>query len=420
MAARLLGMVVICALLVGMSSPVRTAVAASPTAATAARGPCPNPPRPTAPALRSGALAMYCVPPNWNGDLVVWAHGYVDITQPLGFYNLSFPDGSGGTVYLPDVVEALGFAFATTSYRTNGLAITQGVQDVEELVDQFSADTGEAAPTHTYQTGASEGGLISVLLAEQSPQRFSGALAACGPIGDFQLQTNYIGDMRAVFDYYFPGVLPGPADRIPKHVIAGWNSQYKPAIQHAIDARPDLATQLYKVAFAPAPYPTPLDTIAADVLWYNVFGTNDAVSKFGGNPYDNTTRVYFGSNNDLALNEGVNRYREDPTARVAMSAYDTTGRVNIPVVTLHTTGDDVIPFWHEILYFLKVAYAGNTRRVTQIPVEAFGHCNFTLDEVLGAFALLVIQSGASPVPGVQPANPSPSHSLAPGIPVPNR
>jgi pimeloyl-ACP methyl ester carboxylesterase len=345
---------------------------------------------------------MYCVPPVWNGDLIVWAHGYVEASQPLGFYNLTFPDGSGGSVYLPDIAEALGFAFATTSYRTNGLAIVSGVEDVEQLVDGFSVATGESRPARTYQTGASEGGLITTLLAERSPQRFSGALALCGPIGDFQLQTNYVGDMRVVFDYFFPGVLPGPADRIPPQLMAEWDLKYKPAVRRAIAARPDLATQLYKVVFAPAPYPAQLDTIATDVLWYNVFGTNDARQKFGGNPYDNTTRIYFGSSNDAQLNARVTRYAESSSARAAMPQYDATGRVTIPLVTLHTTRDDVVPFWHEIVYFFKWAYAGS-HQVTQLPVDAFGHCNFSLNEVLGSFALLVLQAGAPAVPGVEPA-----------------
>ena len=40
---------------------------------------------------------------------------------------------------------------------------------------------------------------------------FSSALAACAPIGSFRQQVNYLGDFRVLFDYYFPGVLPGSA-----------------------------------------------------------------------------------------------------------------------------------------------------------------------------------------------------------------
>ena len=73
--------------------------------------------------LPSGALSRICVPAaGWNGDLVVWAHGYVAYNEPIGFYNLTFD-----AVYLPDLVQELGFAFATTSYRTNGLAVLPAI-----------------------------------------------------------------------------------------------------------------------------------------------------------------------------------------------------------------------------------------------------------------------------------------------------
>ncbi len=57
--------------------------------------------------------------------------------------------------------------------------------------------------------GASEGGLITALSVEQSPNVFSAGVAACGPVGDFPLQINYFGDARATFEYFFPGLIPG-------------------------------------------------------------------------------------------------------------------------------------------------------------------------------------------------------------------
>ncbi|MFZ1402558.1 MAG: hypothetical protein WAW03_05705, partial [Anaerolineae bacterium] len=76
--------------------------------------------------LPGGALSLICVPTTgWNGDLLIWAHGYVAFNEPLAFYNLYL-----GETYLPDLVQSLGYAFATTSYRTNGLAIVSGVDDV--------------------------------------------------------------------------------------------------------------------------------------------------------------------------------------------------------------------------------------------------------------------------------------------------
>src|SRR5512139_1716815 len=71
----------------------------------------------------------------WNGDLVVYAHGYVpDLGQPVAIPEdqLDF-DG----VYLPDLINSMGYAFAVTSYSVNGLAVPEGVADVRDLVSVF-------------------------------------------------------------------------------------------------------------------------------------------------------------------------------------------------------------------------------------------------------------------------------------------
>ena len=66
-------------------------------------------------------------------------------------------------------------------------------------------------------TGVSEGGLITALAIEQRPDVFDGGLSTCGPIGDFSQQINYFGDFRVLFDYFFPGVMPGSPISIPSH-----------------------------------------------------------------------------------------------------------------------------------------------------------------------------------------------------------
>lgn len=113
------------------------------------------------------------------------------------------------------------------------------MQDLKQLVARFSRQYGQ--PKHTYIVGASEGGLITTLLVERSPQLFAGGVAACGPIGDFRAQTDYFGDFRVLFDYFFPGVIPGNAITVPQEVIDDWNSRYVPAVRQAMTANPTAA-----------------------------------------------------------------------------------------------------------------------------------------------------------------------------------
>ncbi len=141
------------------------------TKVAALQGTLPTPGVCTDGTLPHGALSLICIPTKgWNGDLVVFAHGYVAYNQPLDFYNL---DING--IYIPTLAQQLGFAFATTSYRQNGLAVLQGVEDVQELVVAFRTAAGRA-PGHTYMIGASEGGIVTTLLwytTRQHAKRFT-------------------------------------------------------------------------------------------------------------------------------------------------------------------------------------------------------------------------------------------------------
>ncbi len=107
-------------------------------------------------------------------------------------------------ICIPDIVNQLGFGFATNSYSKTGLAILEGKADILDLVNIYAAQKG--APSKVYLVGASEGGIITALSLEQSPSVFSAGLAACGPLGNFPYQINYFGDARATFEYFFPGV----------------------------------------------------------------------------------------------------------------------------------------------------------------------------------------------------------------------
>jgi hypothetical protein len=337
--------------------------------------------------LPGGARSLVCVPSaGWNGELVVFAHGYVAATRPLNFYNLTLADGTS----LPALAQGLGYAFAATSYRKNGLAILEGVEDIRQLTSAFAASHG--APLKTHLTGVSEGGLVAVLASERSPELFTDALSACGPIGNFGAEIDYFGDLRVLFDYFFPGVVPGSPIDIPPVVMANWDTVYVPAITAALAARPDRALALMrtaKAAYDPANPATIVNT-TINALWYNVFATNDAAAALGGNPYGNRTRLYFGSSNDALLNRSVQRFSASAAARTALRAYQTTGNLSIPLVTLHTVADEVVPAWHELLYLFKVDPVARGRFIP-LPVFRYGHCNFTAAEVAGALGVAVRQ-----------------------------
>jgi hypothetical protein len=338
----------------------------------------------------SGALWQICVPLTWNGDLVVWAHGYVSPTEPL-----ALPDDAVEGTPVWQIVTGLNYVYAATSYQENGLVAVAAVDDLTELKGIAAALVGE--PHFTYLAGGSEGALATTLAIESS-RTFSGGMPTCGPIGSFRKQINHFGDFRVVFDYFFPGIMPGTAISIPPSEMDQdkWDNVYDPAIRAALAANPHAAEQLIRVTGAavdPAD-PTSVGETAVRILWYSMFATNDARIKLGGNPFGNRWRWYHGSDNDWRLNSrwwGVARYSAHPAARAAMNAYETSGRLKTPAVTIHTIGDPVVPYWHEPLYNLKTLFAGRRLRLTSIPSSAYGHCEFALSEVLAGFSILVLR-----------------------------
>ena len=346
--------------------------------------------------------AKYCItlppPEYWNGDLVIFAHGYVPVTMPVDipWSQMQLPGG----LTLPALTNSLGYAFATTSYSENGLAVVRGVIDILDLVEVFKQTVG--TPNRIYLVGASEGGLVTTIAVEKHPGVFSGGMAMCGPIGDFRGQVNYWGDFRVLFDYFLPGVLPSSPVNIPQTVMDNWDAYYAPSIVLSL-SNPANALQVQQLMnVTQAPYdpanPGTIGETVLGILWYNAFATNNAIEKLDGQPFDNQDRVYVGSLNDALLNQNVQRFTADKLALNRIDKkYETSGTLKKPLIVLQTTGDPIVPAWHAALYTNKVL--ANTKGGPYLPViiPRYGHCSFTLDEILNGFGWLVFQTSGAQV-----------------------
>ena len=130
--------------------------------------------------MHTGAGYRIEVPANWNGDLVVWAHGFAGTGLELIVDNHP----------LREFLIATGYAWAASSYRRNDYDVTSGVQDTHALTNRFNGIVGK--PDRVYLTGASMGGHVTAVAIEQYPKTYDGALPVCGVLGDFEL-----------FDYFF-------------------------------------------------------------------------------------------------------------------------------------------------------------------------------------------------------------------------
>jgi pimeloyl-ACP methyl ester carboxylesterase len=345
-------------------------------------------------------LILVCIPTEWNGSLVLYAHGFVPPQAPLvlPIAELTLPDGT----FVPSVLLSQRFAFATSSFHKNGAATQQAIKDLGDLLHYFKTLVRRRLLQKVFIIGASEGGLPVMRLIEQQPDNYNAALALCAPVGGAPEQIRYATDFRVVFDYFFPGVFtfaPGaPGEQafgafsVPEDAFLFWESDYVPRIIAAISNNPIAAAQLFNVTGAavdPNDPSTAIET-AVGLLFYSIWETNDIIATTGGIPYDNRSTVYVGSLDDAALNAGVERIKGDPRAEsYARRFYQTTGELERPVVTLHNTLDPIAPFQHEINYSQLVATAGASDFLTELPIEGYGHCDFTTEEILGAFGIMV-------------------------------
>jgi pimeloyl-ACP methyl ester carboxylesterase len=347
----------------------------------------------------SGSAYLICTPGEgqtpWNGDLLLYAHGYMSIDRPIEIpeEQMVLP-GPTGPITVNEFVTSLGYGFATTSYPTNGLAVLPAIADLIDLVDLFTEKV--TTPTKVLLAGVSEGGLITTLAIEQHPEVFDGGLAMCGPTGGFQEQVNHFGDVRIVFDYFFPGLMPGDPVTIPTDLFETWSTNYfsdtiLPVITNTMNA--PTVTQLLQVTDAsPWIFDPPTSTVVIEkLLWYNVVATEDAKVKLEAQPFTNTARLYSGSLNDLALNAGVERIASNPAdLEEVMRPYEPTGRLTRPLVTLHNTGDFVVPYRHAEMYQDKVTQAGRDHLYRHfVAANPHGHCEFGAWDVLVAFSALV-------------------------------
>ena len=103
------------------------------------------------------------VPPQWNGELVLWAHGYRGHSTVLTVN----PPGYG----LRERFVQQGYAWAASSYYANGYDVRAGVLSTYDLARHFADVVG--TPSRTYIAGDSMGGHVIGRLLEQYPSLYA-------------------------------------------------------------------------------------------------------------------------------------------------------------------------------------------------------------------------------------------------------
>jgi pimeloyl-ACP methyl ester carboxylesterase len=338
-----------------------------------------------------GALWTIDVPAAWNGDLVVYLHGYTDPAAPVA---------TPGFGPVRDALLARGFAVAASSYSENGYAVQEGTNQSHQLSGIFASRVRQ--PEHTYLLGQSLGGLIGLLLSQKFPGSYDGSLLVCGVVGGSDDEVQYLGDIRVLFDAIYPGVLsgdlehPGPITNMNQDVVV-------PVLQ-AVNVRPQGLALIQALARRPLPGNSVPEIVNAliTVLGFTQQGGGDLFDRTHGHSFfDNAEWRYTSAALPAAVVDDINarvaRYTRTPDALAFLANYgEPSGDLRTPVLSLHTSRDPVVPYFHEEL--LDQVAAGPW--LLQRRVERFGHCNFTADELMANFDALVAWSRSGQKPAI--------------------
>ncbi|MFI6929759.1 alpha/beta hydrolase family protein [Streptomyces sp. NPDC050287] len=370
--------------------------------------------------LPSGATYMMDVPTGWNGTVLLFSHGYTEAGRPNPAQDA--PDDATKALLLKE-----GYALAGSSYASTGWAVTDAVPDQLATLSAFTYRFGTARRTLAW--GRSYGGLVTTALAERHPDRIDGSLSLCGLVqGGVANWNNTLDPAFALKTLLAPdsGVrLAGLPDQTAATDAAN-------SLTSAVDSAQSTAAGRARIALAAAlhnipvwnqptqtrPAPTDWDGQQANqyqavkgLLQIAAFNRRqEAEVRAGGNMSWNTgvdyarllgrssvrkevTELYkkagLSLRADLATLDRAPRVSADPSAVAWMSRTSSfTGRLTKPQLSVHTTGDALVPVQTESALRRAVTAAGAAPLLRQAYVDNAGHCTFSPAEQLAALHTL--------------------------------
>ncbi len=344
----------------------------------------------------SGAWYWYARPADWNGRLILHAHGGPRTGDP----ERGEPEEDLDRF---SMMVAEGYAWAGSTYRRGGYGVRMAAEDTDQLRRIVWARWGR--PERTLLHGQSWGGNVAAKAAElyavatDGTHNYDGVLLTSGVLAGGTHAYGFRADLRAVYQFYcanhprpeevqYPlwqglpaGASMSRADlsaRLQACTGVGLPEAERTPEQHARLRNIRSVTGLEEahllghLAWA--------TTLFQDMVWKRLDGHN---------PFSNTGRTYRGSDDDVALNQGVERFEADPAALAAL-AYDSdlTGQIVLPTVTLHARYDPTVFVEHEAAYATAVAEAGRSDRLAQVFTTENQHSRLSAPQYAAVLAAL--------------------------------
>lgn len=371
--------------------------------------------------LPNGTTWKAEIPAGWNGTLLLYSHGYLPTFAGAPNLPANAPDPRTGAALL-----AAGYGLTGSSYAAAGWALNTAPRDQLDTLAATITAIGRT-PDRVLALGTSMGGLVTAKLAEIGHGRIHGAVATCGIVAGGAALSNYQLDAEFAISRL---LAPGQDIKLAGYATVDEAFATTSALVAAVTQGQTTAAGRARVALAAAlhhapawlpeqPPPAPGDHDAIQdgqyqwlrqSLQFTTPARFDIETSVGGQPAwnkgvdyrrllersadrDTVRAMYRKAGLDLGadldrLTRGASVTADPSAVRRLFATSVPFGRLQMPMVTVHTTTDQLVPVQQEDAYRNAVRRSGRSQLLRQAYVARQGHCSFTPAELVAAVRAL--------------------------------
>jgi hypothetical protein len=354
----------------------------------------------------SGAYLLAAMPKNWNGNLVVFAHGGPAVVPPTA-------TTSQNDLARYSYLVKSGYGWVASSYRREGYGVRFAAEDSEHARRFFVERIGK--PRRTIMHGQSYGGLVSTKVLElhgksaDGSLNYDGAFLNSGFVIGAAQGHDFRADLRAVYQYYCKN-LPRPDEaqyplwsgipaastmtlKVLEALVDECTGIAKQAAARSDVQKQNLANILGVMRFSA---PLLVRHLQASTFLFREIAERTTQ---GRSAFSNMVVEYRGSTDDVALNRGIVRFDSDPAAVAALKADgEPTGALPVPVISVHSMNDPQVAVEVQSVFRRYVEAAGNGDRLVQAYTDENQHSGQSAPEVAASYDALMlwIEKGTKP------------------------
>ena len=353
------------------------------------------------------------VPKNWNGELVMYAHGYAGEGTTL----------NSVTSTIRRYLIQNGYAWAASSYSKNSYDVRAGIEDTNLLANSFAGISEArgrklATPSRFWIIGHSMGGHIAAAAVEaetyatsNNKVKYAGSMPMCGVVGDTTLFDTFTGMQAAA--HVLAGKSGVALDQWAANKDAITAALFSTFTTTSMAPNGNAGLAYFSVLQNLTGGPRPLFDLgyggggSFQAGPYSVFGTTTITTGITTKQVADTSAITYKVDGDTATSAAINTNAQKVAAAADANRLrrdglrwipKVNGQLQAPVLTLHTLGDLFVPFNMEQVYRKRADANGSGNLLVQRAIRGITHCDFTTAEMSKGFADLVawVKAGTKP------------------------